>query len=140
MMILCFLQPLLPATANLLYALCSSPLPSQTRRHSFLFSITSISMTTTLSLSLTSPLSAVSSIKTLSEHTSAFSLTPHQARFRHLFFKAHGFSLSQITIMCKIPVLLTCDPTKAILPKFQFLASKGASPSDIVLNVMEEVW
>ncbi|QHO50882.1 Cullin [Arachis hypogaea] len=50
------------------------------------------------------------------------------------FFKAHGFSLSQIaTIMCKIPVVLTYDPTKAILPKFQFLASKGASPSDIVL-------
>nr|XP_025611480.1 uncharacterized protein LOC112704166 [Arachis hypogaea] len=50
------------------------------------------------------------------------------------FFEAHGFSLSQITtIMCKIPVVLTRDPIKAILPKFQFLASKGASPSEIVL-------
>ncbi|XP_016167628.2 uncharacterized protein LOC107610070, partial [Arachis ipaensis] len=50
------------------------------------------------------------------------------------FFKAHGFSLSQITtIICRFPVFLTCDPANAILPKFQFLASKGASPSDIVL-------
>ncbi|QHO22725.1 uncharacterized protein DS421_12g357590 [Arachis hypogaea] len=74
-MIFYFLQPLLPATTHLLYALCSSPLLSQTRCHSFLFSTTSISITTTLSLSLISSLSAVSSMKTLSEHTSAFSLT-----------------------------------------------------------------
>ncbi|QHO28826.1 uncharacterized protein DS421_7g220020 [Arachis hypogaea] len=134
-MILCLLQPLLPTTAHLLYALRFSPLLSQTCRHSFLFSTTSTSMTATLSLSPTSPLSAVSSMKTFSEHTSAFSLTPHQTRFRHLFFKVNDFSLSQITtIMCKIPVLFTCDPTKAILPNFQFSASKGASPSDIILK------
>ncbi|MED6130279.1 hypothetical protein PIB30_000180 [Stylosanthes scabra] len=50
------------------------------------------------------------------------------------FFRDQGFSISQITtILCRIPMFLTYDPNKSILPKFQFLASKGASPSDIVI-------
>ncbi|KAK7292290.1 hypothetical protein RIF29_08068 [Crotalaria pallida] len=50
------------------------------------------------------------------------------------FFKTYGFSDSQIhSIMRRAPELLLCDPTKRVLPKFQFLASKGASPSDILL-------
>ncbi|KAK2358252.1 transcription termination factor MTERF15, mitochondrial [Trifolium repens] len=52
------------------------------------------------------------------------------------FFKTHGFSNDQIqSIIHKTPSLLTFDPIKTILPKFQFLSSKGASTSDIVYTV-----
>ncbi|XP_057453707.1 uncharacterized protein LOC130745450 [Lotus japonicus] len=49
------------------------------------------------------------------------------------FFTNHGFSISQTqNIIGKVPELLTCNPTKRVLPKFQFLASKGF---DIVTTV-----
>ncbi|XP_057421703.1 uncharacterized protein LOC130715602 [Lotus japonicus] len=49
------------------------------------------------------------------------------------FFTNHGFSISQTqNIIGKVPELLTCNPTKRVLPKFQFLASKG---SDVVTTV-----
>ncbi|PNY04394.1 hypothetical protein L195_g000815 [Trifolium pratense] len=52
------------------------------------------------------------------------------------FFKTHGFSNDQIqSIIHTAPSLLTSKPIKTILPKFQFLSSKGASPSDIVDTV-----
>ncbi|XP_004488247.1 transcription termination factor MTERF15, mitochondrial-like [Cicer arietinum] len=49
------------------------------------------------------------------------------------FFRNHGFSDSQLRdTIAKAPWLLTCDPIKRVLPKFQFFLSKGASNSDIV--------
>ncbi|XP_004487878.1 uncharacterized protein [Cicer arietinum] len=49
------------------------------------------------------------------------------------FFRNQGFSDSQIhNIIAKVPSLLSCDPIKRVLPKFQFFLSKGASNSDIV--------
>ncbi|CAJ2662097.1 uncharacterized protein LOC123884937 [Trifolium pratense] len=49
------------------------------------------------------------------------------------FFRNHGFSDTQLRdIIAKSPRLLYCNPSKRVLPKFQFLLSKGASNSDIV--------
>ncbi|KAK7264606.1 hypothetical protein RJT34_32215 [Clitoria ternatea] len=49
------------------------------------------------------------------------------------FFTNHGFSISQtLNIVKRGPWLLSCDPHKSLLPKFQFLRSKGSSTSDIV--------
>ncbi|XP_061341139.1 uncharacterized protein LOC133287526 [Gastrolobium bilobum] len=49
------------------------------------------------------------------------------------FFRNHGFSDSDIyNIIKREPWLLSCDTNKRVLPKFQFLLSKGASTSDIV--------
>ncbi|MED6141085.1 hypothetical protein PIB30_099855 [Stylosanthes scabra] len=59
--------------------------------------------------------------------------TPQKADAVLAFFKTHGFSHSQIaTIVTKLPAILSSNP-QTILPKFQFLASKGASTHDIVL-------
>ncbi|CAI8585407.1 unnamed protein product [Vicia faba] len=56
------------------------------------------------------------------------------------FFKTHGFSNPQIqSIILKSPKLLSSNPTNTILPKFQFLASKGASPSDIAATVSSDL-
>jgi mTERF domain-containing protein len=50
------------------------------------------------------------------------------------FFRNHGFSDTQLhhIIIAKSPWLLSCNHSKRLLPKFQFLLSKGASNSDIV--------
>jgi mTERF domain-containing protein len=49
------------------------------------------------------------------------------------FFRNQGLPESQLRSMIyKAPWLLSCDPSKRVLPKFQFLLSKGASNSDIV--------
>ncbi|GAU45525.1 hypothetical protein TSUD_400720 [Trifolium subterraneum] len=49
------------------------------------------------------------------------------------FFRNYGFSDSQLRHMIpKLPDLLSCNPSKRVLPKFQFFLSKGASTSDIV--------
>ncbi|XP_058723463.1 uncharacterized protein LOC131595188 [Vicia villosa] len=49
------------------------------------------------------------------------------------FFRNHNFSHSQLRhIVEKATWLLSCNPSKRVLPKFQFLLSKGASNSDIV--------
>ncbi|XLU24611.1 hypothetical protein S245_060677, partial [Arachis hypogaea] len=132
--------------ALLFFLIHTPPLPSpsiksyllllpQTRRHSYLFSTTCTSgdhhsftvsyLTTKCGFSHEDALRANKRVR--------FD-TPVKPDSVISFFKAHGFSLSQITtIICRFPVFLTCDPANAILPKFQFLASKGASPSDIVL-------
>ncbi|KAJ1414242.1 Transcription termination factor, mitochondrial/chloroplastic [Sesbania bispinosa] len=48
-------------------------------------------------------------------------------------FRSHGFSNAQLYgIIRTCPKLLTYDPYKTILPKFNFLLSKGASSSDLV--------
>jgi mTERF domain-containing protein len=62
--------------------------------------------------------------------------TPQKPDSFITFFKNHGFSIHNIqSIILKDPELLVSNPIKSILPKFQFLASKGASPSDIVATV-----
>ncbi|KAK7363597.1 hypothetical protein VNO77_05745 [Canavalia gladiata] len=62
--------------------------------------------------------------------------TAHKPESVISFFRTHGFSTSQIhNILAREPELLVCDPIQRVLPKFQFLASKGASPSDLVLMV-----
>ncbi|XP_073220705.1 uncharacterized protein [Cicer arietinum] len=49
------------------------------------------------------------------------------------FFRNQGFSDSQLRdTIAKAPWLLSCNPLKRVLPKFQFFLSKGASNSDIV--------
>jgi mTERF domain-containing protein len=49
------------------------------------------------------------------------------------FFRNHGFSDTQLHhIIAKLPWLLSCNPSKRVLPKFQFFLSKGASTSYIV--------
>ncbi|XP_058723450.1 uncharacterized protein LOC131595178 [Vicia villosa] len=49
------------------------------------------------------------------------------------FFRNHGFSEPQLRdLIAKGPYLLSCNPSKTVLPKFQFFLSKGASYSDIV--------
>ncbi|MED6134836.1 hypothetical protein PIB30_040698 [Stylosanthes scabra] len=58
---------------------------------------------------------------------------PHKADTVLALFKTHGFSNSQIaTIVTKLPAILASNPQR-MLPKFQFLASNGASTHDIVL-------
>jgi len=53
------------------------------------------------------------------------------------FFKNHGFTDSDIkNIIKRGPWLLSCNTQKTILPKLQFLISKGASTSDIVRMVV----
>ncbi|XP_022637352.1 uncharacterized protein LOC106760040, partial [Vigna radiata var. radiata] len=49
------------------------------------------------------------------------------------FFRNHGFSNIQVNYMVrKAPWLLSCDPCKRLLPKFEFFLSKGVSRSEIV--------
>ncbi|XP_014507960.1 uncharacterized protein LOC106767552 [Vigna radiata var. radiata] len=49
------------------------------------------------------------------------------------FLSAHGFSVSQIhTVVKRESRILQCNPDKVLLPKFQFLRSKGASSADII--------
>jgi mTERF domain-containing protein, mitochondrial len=49
------------------------------------------------------------------------------------FFRNYGFSDSQLRLtISKEPWLLSCNPSRRVLPKFQFFLSKGASTSDIV--------
>ncbi|XP_019425681.1 PREDICTED: uncharacterized protein LOC109334384 [Lupinus angustifolius] len=48
-------------------------------------------------------------------------------------FRNWGFSNSHLyTMLSREPWLLSCNPNKRVLPKFEFLLSKGASTSDIV--------
>ncbi|XP_058723467.1 uncharacterized protein LOC131595190 [Vicia villosa] len=48
-------------------------------------------------------------------------------------FRNYDFSDFQISnLVRQAPNILTCDPHKRVLPKFQFLLSKGASNSDVV--------
>ncbi|XP_057432931.1 uncharacterized protein LOC130725745 [Lotus japonicus] len=48
-------------------------------------------------------------------------------------FKSHGFTNSQLSrIIQSYPKLLSSDPNKTVLPKFNFFLSKGASNSDLV--------
>ncbi|XP_057433953.1 uncharacterized protein LOC130726669 [Lotus japonicus] len=48
-------------------------------------------------------------------------------------FRTHGFSNTQLSkIIQTFPKLLSFNPNKTVLPKFNFLLSKGASTSDLV--------
>ncbi|KAG4990521.1 hypothetical protein AAZX31_09G045400 [Glycine max] len=59
--------------------------------------------------------------------------TPEKPDSAIRFLRDHGFSNSQINSMVRrVPWLLSCDPCKRVLPKFQFLLSKGVSSSTIV--------
>lgn len=52
------------------------------------------------------------------------------------FFKTHGFSIDQIqSIIRRDPLVFVSNPIKSILPKLQFLASKGVSPEHIIVTV-----
>ncbi|XP_058758370.1 uncharacterized protein LOC131631597 [Vicia villosa] len=62
--------------------------------------------------------------------------TPEKPNSVITFFKTQGFSDDQIqSIIRRNPQLILSNPIKTILPKLQFLASKGASPTDIVATV-----
>ncbi|XP_058723453.1 uncharacterized protein LOC131595152 [Vicia villosa] len=62
--------------------------------------------------------------------------TPEKPNSVITFFKTQGFSDDQIqSIIRRNPQLIVSSPIKTILLKFQFLASKRASPSDIVATV-----
>ncbi|KEH37293.1 uncharacterized protein [Medicago truncatula] len=59
--------------------------------------------------------------------------TPDNADSVITFFQNHGFPNSNIRIIIqKAPWLLSSQPHKRLLPKFQFFLSNGASLSDIV--------
>ncbi|TKY72631.1 Mitochodrial transcription termination factor-related [Spatholobus suberectus] len=59
--------------------------------------------------------------------------TPQKPDSVIAFFRDNGFTDAQInSIVRRVPDVLTCNPHKRLLPKFQFLLSKGASNSDIV--------
>ncbi|WJX27901.1 hypothetical protein P8452_16678 [Trifolium repens] len=61
------------------------------------------------------------------------SKNPKNPKSFFTFLRTHGFTDSEIqAIIENEPELLSCDPSKILLPKFQFLRSKGASTSDIV--------
>ncbi|XP_058722920.1 uncharacterized protein LOC131594708 [Vicia villosa] len=62
--------------------------------------------------------------------------TPEKPNSVITFFKTQGFSDDQIqSIIRRSPKLILSNPIKTILPKLQFLASKGASPTDIVATI-----
>ncbi|XP_058758407.1 uncharacterized protein LOC131631651 [Vicia villosa] len=62
--------------------------------------------------------------------------TPEKPNSVITFFKTQGFSDHQIqSIIRRNHQLILSNPIKTILPKLQFLASKGASPTDIVATV-----
>ncbi|CAL5393214.1 unnamed protein product [Camellia sinensis] len=48
------------------------------------------------------------------------------------FLKNHGFSQIQISnVARKVPAILSCDPKKTLLPKFEFWYSTGISKADL---------
>lgn len=66
--------------------------------------------------------------------------TPHKPDSVISFFKTHGFSNDQIqTIIRRDPQMIVYNPIKSILPKIQFLSSKGASPQDIVAAIIGQI-
>ncbi|KAG5559930.1 hypothetical protein RHGRI_003277 [Rhododendron griersonianum] len=51
------------------------------------------------------------------------------------FFKNHGLTPTQISaVIKKFPSLLVCDAKKTLLPKLQFLNSKGVSSADVAVT------
>ena len=73
-----------------------------------------------------------SASKTSSSYNICFQ-TPEKPEAVIRFFRNHGFSNMQIKSMVRrLPWLLSCDPCKRVLPKFEFLSSKGVSSSEIV--------
>ncbi|RDX71057.1 hypothetical protein CR513_49629, partial [Mucuna pruriens] len=59
--------------------------------------------------------------------------TPQKPDSVIAFFRDNGFTNSHINgIVKRVPDVLACNPHKRLLPKFEFLLSKGASASDIV--------
>ncbi|PSR85147.1 Transcription termination factor like [Actinidia chinensis var. chinensis] len=52
------------------------------------------------------------------------------------FFETHEFTKTQISrIIRKLPRLLVCDPESTLLPKLEFLKSKGISSTDVAKMV-----
>ncbi|KAL7252027.1 hypothetical protein ACSBR1_013806 [Camellia fascicularis] len=52
------------------------------------------------------------------------------------FLKNHGFSQTQISnVARKVPAILSCDPKKTLLPKFEFWYSTGISKADLAKAV-----
>ncbi|KAE9594356.1 hypothetical protein Lal_00001150 [Lupinus albus] len=93
---------------------------------------------------ITSPISFHSSFSHRFFTTTSTTKLPKRPRFTTsqnpdpflVFFRSHGFSLSQVnSILTKSPRLISCNTHELILPKFEFLSSKGASKSEIVLAV-----
>lgn len=66
---------------------------------------------------------------------------PHKPDSVLSFFKNHGFSESQILILTRrLPQLLICTPNKTLLPKLQFLHSKGVSSRDVAKIISYHPW
>ncbi|XP_004487870.1 uncharacterized protein [Cicer arietinum] len=62
--------------------------------------------------------------------------TPNKPDLVIDLFKKWGFSNTNLrNIMAKEPWLHSCNPNKRVLPKFQFLLSKGASNTEIIYIV-----
>ncbi|RHN73276.1 putative transcription regulator mTERF family [Medicago truncatula] len=110
---------------------------------SFPFSLKCSSITTSQSESITQPFAVSYLINNFDFSTEsalkAFNLrqvrfnTPDNPDSVINFFQNHGFSHSDIRIIIKkAPWLLSSQPHKRLLPKFQFFISNGASLSDIV--------
>ncbi|XP_057434224.1 uncharacterized protein LOC130726920 [Lotus japonicus] len=56
-------------------------------------------------------------------------------------FRTHGFTNHQLSQIIRTrPLFLSSDPNTAILPKFNFLLSKGASTSDLVEIITKDPW
>ncbi|RZB64742.1 hypothetical protein D0Y65_041004 [Glycine soja] len=69
----------------------------------------------------------------VSENHKIYFRTPEKPESVIRFFRDHGFSDSQINNMVRrVPRLISCNPCKRVLPKFEFLLSKGVSSSEIV--------
>ncbi|KEH37349.1 mTERF protein [Medicago truncatula] len=110
---------------------------------SFPISLTRFSTTTSTSESNTHPFAASYLIDNFgfSPQSALKAFNNKQVRFNTLekpnsvltFFQNHGFSHENIRIIIrKEPWLLSSQPHKMLLPKFEYFLSKGASSADIV--------
>ncbi|XP_024633294.2 uncharacterized protein [Medicago truncatula] len=117
--------------------------PLFNQHFSFLISLTRFCTTTSQSESVTHPFAASYLINNFGfSHESALkAFNLKQVRFNTAdkpdsvitFFQNHGFSHDNIRIMIRrAPWLLSSQPHKRFLPKFQFFLSNAASSSDIV--------
>lgn len=66
---------------------------------------------------------------------------PHKPDVVLSFFKNHGFSKAQIFNIIKgYPGVLLTNPDKTLLPKLEFLQSKGVSSPDIAKIISSHPW
>lgn len=67
--------------------------------------------------------------------------TPHKPDSLLSFFKDHGFSENQtLKLTRKCPELLLYNPDKTLLPKLEFLYSKGVSTADVAKIISFYPW